>query len=84
MERHRGGDRPGDREQHVDVLDPGDDERLVRLRGAPEGGLGGARGYARRRLAGDGVRDPYRDGDEGHDDDQRDHTPAANLRRRRA
>ena len=46
---------------------------------AAEGRLRGALRDARRRLAGDGVRDPDGDGDEGHEDDQRDHTPAANL-----
>ena len=45
----------------------------------PNVGWAAPGGHARRRLAGDGVRDPDGERDEGHEDDQRDHTPAANL-----
>ena len=61
VEGHGRGHLAGHRQQHVHVLDTSDNERLVGLDRASERGLGGAGGYARRRLAGDGVHDPDRE-----------------------
>src|SRR5450759_3096071 len=76
---HGRRDLAGDRQDEVEALDLRDDDIAGAGRAAVDGGHGGALRQARRGLPGDGGRGPHGEDDEGHENGQRNRTPAPDL-----
>jgi len=76
---HGRRDLAGHRQDEVEVLDLRDHDIAGAGRTAVDGGHGGALRHTRRGLPRDGVRGPHSEDDEGHENGQRDRTPAPDL-----